>query len=506
MKYKYRKLIKFKYKNINYQLFQDDFGKLAFLAIDETGNYRYPELNTLFELLAIFGNTANISNIKKRKLDYFKFTPKVKFAGAIIALSTAFLTGCAQNYYSPSNNYVNVEQDSNVEVNNTESADVEIDFSSIGSTNVYDENYDYRLEPYNGTGVPEQISQETLDFYLQYLSPADDSNDFMFATDYYTMDLINYQYAHDSSGYEQIFGYSDATLDEIHDVIYANSGIPSKYKDFIYDFISELEEKYPETNLAVFKHNLQTLIVDEVTQTELNMETVSTSAAACYIRTENRICVLDNLDLSRGSDDYIILTHELCHAGRSLDITNDDSGITKIAFYDTLYMGTYAEEAIITNLVTEMQGINDRAEFYPILTNYYRIICDCVGYEYTDFFNHSVNYLIHKMDTFMGDEQYAYQIVAMIDAQMTLRYSPHMEVDFHEFQPVYEYLAEMYFKKYITEDMNYTEAEEVFNTFYYEITYGMDTMNRKYTFNEDTFRPTFDSYLEEVGISKGLNR
>ena len=54
--------------------------------------------------------------------------------------------------------------------------------------------------------------------------------------------------------------------------------------------------------------------------------------------------------------------------------------------------------------------------------------------------------------------------------------------------------------------MNYTEAEEVFNNFYYEITYGMDTMNRKYTFNEDTFRPTFDSYLEEVGISKGLNR
>ena len=501
MTHKFRKIVKFKYKNQMIQLFKNEFDKIAFLEIDNNGNYRYPNLETLFELTALFANKRGIKEIEKRKIEYFSFVPKIKYAGVIIALSSFFLVGCS-NYYSSSN-------DNYVSVNDYNNGEVGIDFnssSSHGSVDPKDDNYDYRLEAYNGTGIPEEISQEVLDSYLKYLAPADDEFDYMFATDYQGPDMIGYSYARDSKCYEAVIGYRDATLEEIQLVINNNNNIPEKYKDFVYTFLCELKEKYPSLNLAIFKHNLSTLIIDEVTPAELSIETLSTSSAACYIGRENRICVLNDLDLSRESDDYIILTHELCHAGRSTSFENSEGGITQIDFRDTMYMGYYAEEAIITNLVTEMQGIEDRAVYYPILTNYYRIISECTGYTYEDFFNHGANYLIYKMDEFMGDEQYAYQIVAMIDAQMTLRYSPHIEVDFHEFQPVYEYLAEMYFKKYITSDMSYQEAEEIFNNFYYEITYGMETMNRKYTFNEDTFRPTFDSYLKEMGISNSLSR
>lgn len=110
-------------------------------------------------------------------------------------------------------------------------------------------------------------------------------------------------------------------------------------------------------------------------------------------------------------------------------------------------MGTYAEVGIITNIAYELQGLGQKATFYPMLASYYRIITDCIDYTAEDFFNHGVNYLIDKMDEFMEEENEAYKIVAMIDAQMSLRYTPYAEVDFRDFQPLYEYVAKMCFKK-----------------------------------------------------------
>ena len=76
------------------------------------------------------------------------------------------------------------------------------------------------------------------------------------------------------------------------------------------------------------------------------------------------------------------------------------------------------------------------------------------------------------------------------------------DVDFYDFQPVYEYLAKMYFKKYITEDMTYEEAEAVFDAFYEEITFDLENMTRTYTIDENTFMPTFEAYVEAAGIEK----
>ena len=61
----------------------------------------------------------------------------------------------------------------------------------------------------------------------------------------------------------------------------------------------------------------------------------------------------------------------------------------------------------------------------------------------------------------------------------------------------------MYFKKHITSDMSYSEAEVVFDEFYDNITHYFENMNRKYTINEDTFRPVFEEYVSGLGIQKG---
>ena len=361
------------------------------------------------------------------------------------------------------------------------------------------EDKDFSKEAYNGTGIPDEIPQEVLDQYLKYMEPANDKHDFRYASDYELYDLVQLEKAYDSCGYQKIFGYADASLEDIEAALKRNPNISEKYKGFIREFATDLRRLYPNVNLAVLRHNLETLKIDEMTQAGIKKETLSMDSAACYLRSENRICVLENLNLSKESDDYIVLVHELCHAARSVSKTVGNEKLT-VGFYEFYKMGPYAEEAMITNLAYELQGLGEKATFYPMQSSYYRIICDCIGYTAEDFFNHSVNYLIEKMDDYMGDEQYAYQIVAMIDAQSSLRYTPYQSVDFHDFLPMHEYIARMYFKTYLTPEMTEEEAKEVFDRFYEDITFNFENMNRKYTIDENTFLPVFQEMLVEYEI------
>lgn len=350
-------------------------------------------------------------------------------------------------------------------------------------------------EAYNGSGVPDNLSQEILDTYLEGLQPADDEFDYRFQTDYEYFNLVKLTKCHDSKAYEKVFGYQDVSLEDIKNALNKNEFISVKYKDFIYEYAKRVRELYPKANLSVLYYNLHTLKVNEMSQDEISMETMSSSSAAFYKSAENMIGVAENLDLSKDSDDYIIMVHELSHAARGIDQRFEEGGSLRVGFWDNYKMGYYAEEGIITNLAYEIQGFGDKAVFYPMQSSYFRIISECIGYTGEDYFNHGVNYLIDEMDKFMGDEQYAYKVIAMIDAQASLRYTPTNAVDFHDFQPLYEYLAKMYFKKYITKDMSREEAEKVFDAFYEEITFNFENMNRKYTIDESTFMPAFEEYL-----------
>lgn len=356
-------------------------------------------------------------------------------------------------------------------------------------------------EAYKGSGVPDVLTEKVLDKYRSTLEPADDEYDFRYAIDYHENSLVKRLKGRDSSSYIPILGYSDITLEQIQQALNSNDNISAKYKDFIYQYACDLRALYPNCNLAALYHNLHTLVIDEMTQAGIDKETLSLDSAACYLRYENRVCVVEDLDLSRESDDYIILIHELCHAARSVQTRPDDPSkhSIDIGFYEIYEMGPYAEEGIITNLAYELQGLGNKSTFYPMLASYYRIIESCIDYSGEDFFNHSINYLIEKMDEFMGDGL-AYEIVARIDAQMSLRYTPYYSVDFHDFQPVYDYLARMYFKKHIQPDMTKAQAQEVFDAFYEDITFNFENMNRGYDITEETFTPAFEQYLGEINI------
>jgi len=402
------------------------------------------------------------------------------------------------------------KREERTEDTSTSSSKEELDttegFSSEGVTSNDDIPFVNPEKPFLGTDVEDVLSEETINEYMAYFEPADDEFDGKYANDHNDPSDIGLPYVTvmDSCAYEKVFGKADVTLADIQDALNRNNNISQYYKDFIYEYAKDIRELYPNANLSVLHYNLDTLIIDEVTPSELEMETLSDGgAAACYIAEDNRICVLEGTDFSKESEEYIILAHELTHAARRIIREFEDGSSLRTKYWPDLKFGYFIEEAVITNEMYKLQGLDRKSIYYPVFCGYLRIIQDCTGYDGEDYFNHSVNELVEAMDEYMGDENYAYQILARIDAQATLKYESRRvdPVDFYDMRPLYEYLVRMYCKKYITEGMTKEEAEEVFNAFYEEVAFeSTPTVRDTYEMYPERFRPAFDAYLEEVGI------
>lgn len=475
---KFRKIAKFYFKDGEYQLFLNQNDKMSFLRLDN-GKYYYPELGDVIDMVKIFaGKTEHQrQEIKKdsKKIQFYTFVPKVMYAGALLTITASLLAGCARK----SNNYTALSS---------------VNFSQETST----ENNTSKLE--------DEIVEDVDSKYLSYLAPADDEFDFQYKSDYEDFSMVKILKARDSSGLDQIFGSNQITVEDIRAVCEQNPKIPEKYKDFIVNYVTEWEQHYPNSDFRILYHNLKTLELIEATESQIIQEAMAYNALAVYLRSENKIYVQQDLDISKDSEGYIILTHELSHAMRGADYYLDDGTRVILEFYEYYRMGKYTEEALINYFAYEMQGLNKKSIYYPLQSNYFRIILNSIDYTGTDFTRHSINYLMDKMDEYMGDEQYAYHIIALIDAQASLHFTSYAEVDFTEFDELYDYILRIYLKNKIYEGMNYEEAQEVFNAFIEEVFYGINLETTTYNMSVETFEGPFNDYLEELGISRAKTK
>ena len=423
-------------------------------------------------------------------------------------VASLLIFGCSSNYSSNSN--FDRENNFKEEKQTTNTKDTE-KTTKNKKTTTSKETTDSNIEETTKIETPttnsgnqseDKVTDKTHEKYIKLLAPANDDIDFMFASDYYDGSMLDFYMGTDACSYGILLDINKKiTVKDIEDVLKTNNKIADKYKDFIIQYAKDWLKLYPNSDLKVFYHNLKTLEIRETTPNEIYKVSFSYDTAACYIPKENKILLLDGTSFERDSDNYIILTHELTHCARQTKYIAPDNSERTIKFYERLEMGQYAEEGIITNIAYEMQGLNRKATFYAFQSSCYRIIMDCIGYEGEDYMNHSVNYLIKKMDEFMGDEQYAYYIVALIDAQATQRYTPHRSVDFTDYQDLYDYITRMYMKKHLTSNMTKAEAEKIFNIFCDDIMYHFDNMKTKYDITKDNFRPEFERILKERGIS-----
>ena len=340
--------------------------------------------------------------------------------------------------------------------------------------------------------------------YKEYLKPADDEKDFKWANDYNQVDLAKLIIMQDSKGYESVFGYQKPTLEELKSAVNSNQNISQEYKDRIIYFLTKWLAKYPDTDFTVLKHNLKTLVLNEVTSESMMWNALSPTAVACYRPNENEIFVNLNIDLSdENNDDTIVFWHEFCHAARTTRTKINDYNV-RTASYSEDNFGLYYDEAVMTYFVYQVQDRGNTSQFYKMASNYYRIIIECLGegtFTGDDYFNHSINYFAEKMDQYMGDSNYALHILSLIDVQMNTHYKKYLDFKITDFSELYDYITRMYLMKNLKSDMSADEAEGIFRNLMKELTTNLKNIELDYPgIEESSFRPHFEKYCNENNI------
>ncbi|MBO5485235.1 MAG: hypothetical protein J5979_08525 [Lachnospiraceae bacterium] len=335
--------------------------------------------------------------------------------------------------------------------------------------------------------------------YLELTRKADDDRDFRYATDYVELSMIKYRDIRDAKNYDLLYGYSNVSVEDIQKVLKKNRHISREYKEFITEYVEDWLELYPGSDFSTFCHNLETMKIETCTKDEMMFKAVGADSVACYKKSLNTVYLIEGIDLRKDSDDYIILTHELTHAARNTNRFLDKDGYrTCVSFINEENVGLYVEEALITDFCYELQGLGRKSNFYTLQSSYFRIILDAIDYDGADFMNHSVNYLIEQMDRYMGDKQYAYKMINLIDAEAESRYG-YTEPEYTEYSELYQYITKMYVKNHITAGMRQDEVQKKYEELIAEITYYFDKAKRPFELDLSIFTDEFNRLIRKSG-------
>lgn len=334
-------------------------------------------------------------------------------------------------------------------------------------------------------------------------APSGDELDNRYDSDYYYNSLVNSYDILDSKGYDTFFGSKIPTAEDVKRVCDANPEISQEFKDFIATYARDWLALYPKTDFRPFCKNLETLKVIEATESEIIAATAAVDAAACYLRSENAIYVLEGTDFSKGTDGYIILTHELTHAARICSFETEQGETVRTDFYKADYFGSAVVEGIQMRCAYEMQGYEAPNRFYLGLSNFFIVLFDCLDYDGADYINHSVTYFSDVLDAYMDEEGFGRKFISLLCANDIKHYQSYREVPYEEaeFDALYEGIVRIYMKKYLKPEMSMEEAEAVYQDF-------IDIMMLNFLerdlhiYQESNFRPAFENCCKELGIKE----
>lgn len=260
-----------------------------------------------------------------------------------------------------------------------------------------------------------------------------------------------------------IFGSESVAPEQLHTAIDDNPLIGVDFKPYFHEYVDMYVATYPEADLCVLYHNLLSLeVVECEDEWDLLQVSWTLDSYACYVYTENRIYVMEEYEYIKGTWEYQVLMHEISHAVRCY-------------FYETEEMEHKAEpgllysvilnEAINSVFTVNMFDYEERDIAYQLASNYLLVMLDCMNnYTLSDYINHSQSYFLSKLDEASGYTNYADVLWELIDLQredyldMRDNAEERIQIPQEEYYPIYDFLCDMYYAKYITPDMT---AEEI---------------------------------------------
>ena len=254
------------------------------------------------------------------------------------------------------------------------------------------------------------------------------------------------------------------------EAIKANDKIDARFKTFLYDFVDRLDLTYPGLNLAIFYNNLKTLDIQELSSTDYFFESFSMDSLGCYNVKKNTIFIPEGTEYIEGEFGFQVLIHELCHAAR--DSRFDVNSTTYwIDFYsdsdNTLLM-----EAMNSVFSCSLLNYYEWDIAYQVPSNYMRIMLECMdNYQLEDYFNHRDTYFLSKLDEFTGNTNYGQVIWKLITLQRSDWEDDKIDIPAEDYFPIYDFLCEMYYDKYIADGMTDEEKRVIADELVYKAFY-----------------------------------
>ena len=314
----------------------------------------------------------------------------------------------------------------------------------------------------------------------------------------------NYININDMADLDRVLDYKSVSLEQLIDVINGNGNIPAQYKELLISFCKDLTSKYQDIELRVLYENLKTLEVVECNKQQLAIASLSSKAYGCYRKAENKIYVGEGNVYEYGTWPYQVIYHEFCHCLRTGSWERNGKKI-RVQVNGHNFSNVMVEEALNSLFAVSLFNYEEKDIAYQLQSNYHKVMLECLdNYTLSDYVNHSLSYYAAKLDEYNQDDNYATVIMELIDMQYKDYHSESITADKKEYYPIYDYVAEMYYKKYLNSSMSYEQAKELTAGLIEKITFDVPA---DYNIDTDHFYDFLDEYCDSIGISRsGISR
>lgn len=454
----YREVLQFYYKGNCYNMYLDKHNKHFFLKNDGEGNLSYTTIEEFIELTMHFTTIPNIMRIEKTNKSHnkLKLIPKVLIRGSAVTLSFIVLTTAVSAYQT------NKRLD-------------EFEARNYSST----QNYEQTIESYASYDTEEEQDELVVDTYLE-------------------SDWLKYLYIYDMEYLDKALDYSNVSISQVKDVINKNDKITPIFKNLMYEYCDGLAKNYPGIELRVLYENLKTLEVVECDREELTLKTLSIDTSGCYLRDENKIYVLKGHEYKKGTWDYQVIFHEMSHCMRTAQWNKNDVKI-QVQAEGQNFSNITTGEALNSLFAVSLFDYEEKDIAYQLQSNYHKIMIDCLdNYSLSDYINHSESYYASKLDEYNKDDNYATTILELIEMQYDDFHSDAITVEQDQYYPIYDYIADMYYSKYLNSSMSYSQATKITDDLVDKITFDVP---EEYNIDVDHFYDHLNDYCNEIGIS-----
>lgn len=482
----YSEILTFNFRNKLFKLFIDKNGNRFYMQTDSNDNLLYANIDDYVEIDNILSNPYipmiqplvmdnQYNSYDKNKYeinnDYNKnkyhkkhnIIPKVIISGVAVLL-TPTLLGFYIKHNQDKYNHVRLRE--REQTNYEESISTEITETSTYDPNEFDTSAAARR-------IPKNLDVDTF------------------------FDNGSIYYIYDTSYFDKTTYGNKPTLIEVESAINLNGKIPDSVKPVIINYAEDLFKTYPDIDCRNFIENIRTLDVEVCSQSEIKKYTFGDNALGCYIRGDNKICVLDTADYKNDMWAKQTIYHELSHCFRNGDFNKNGRSYV-VRFSGLGLSNDIVEESLNSLFAVSLFGYEEKDIAYQLQSNMTKIMVESMdNYSIEDYANHSLSYYAQKLDEFNGDDNYATTMLALMAFQYDDFHTDRINAAQSEYYPLYEYISNMYYKKYLNKEMSYEEAKLVADRLVEELMFDVP---EDYNIDVNYFYTYFDNYCNQIGI------